>query len=121
MALQGDYLVRATAFDGQIRAFAVRTTETLQEITNRLDLWATASAAVGRTISAGAMMGAMLKGKERLTISIHGNGPIGRIVVDANAKGEVRGYATNLMFIFHPMSKGNWTWRERWVRKEPFM
>jgi molecular chaperone Hsp33 len=49
-------------------------------------------AALGRTITAGAMMGAMLKGEEKLTIQVKGDGPIGQIVVDANAKGEVRGY-----------------------------
>lgn len=55
----------------------------------------TATAALGRTLSVGAMMGAMLKGAEKLTIQIKGDGPIGQIVVDANADGEVRGYVDN--------------------------
>lgn len=95
MNLAGDYLVRAIAYQGEIRAFAVRTTETLQEIVDRLDLWMTPAAALGRAISAGAMMGVMLKGEERVTLQIRGNGPLGKIIVDANAKGEVRGYVGN--------------------------
>lgn len=90
-----DYIVRATAYDGQVRAFAVRSTEVVKEIQQRLDTWATASAALGRAISAGAMMGAMLKGDERVTIQVKGNGPLGQIVVDANAHGDVRGYVTH--------------------------
>ncbi|MBN6187409.1 Hsp33 family molecular chaperone HslO [Aneurinibacillus sp. BA2021] len=90
-----DYLIRGTAYDGFVRAFAVRTTHTMQEIQRRLDTWPIVSAAVGRTVSGAAMMGAMLKGDERLTIIVRGNGPVGQIVADANAKGEVRGYVHN--------------------------
>ncbi|WP_047154293.1 Hsp33 family molecular chaperone HslO [Aneurinibacillus tyrosinisolvens] len=90
-----DYLVRGTARDGFVRAFAVRTTHTMQEIQERLDTWPTVSAALGRTVSAAAMMGAMLKGEERLTVIVKGGGPIGQVVADANAHGEVRGYVTN--------------------------
>ncbi len=90
-----DYIVRGTAYDGQVRAFAVCSTEVVKEIQQRLDTWPTASAALGRSISAGAMMGAMLKGEDRLTLQIKGDGDLGQIVVDANAVGEVRGYVTN--------------------------
>jgi molecular chaperone Hsp33 len=90
-----DYLVRGIAYDGFVRAFAVRTTDTMREIQQRLDTWPIVTAAVGRTVSAAAMMGAMLKGDERLTIVVRGNGPAGQIVADANAKGEVRGYVQN--------------------------
>lgn len=78
--------------NGRVRAFAVRTTVLVEELRRRHDTWPTATAALGRTLTAGAMMGAMLKGEERLTIQVKGNGPLGQIVVDANAKGEVRGY-----------------------------
>lgn len=78
--------------NGRVRAFAVRTTVLVEELRRRHDTWPTATAALGRTLTAGAMMGAMLKGDERLTIQVKGNGPLGQIVVDANAKGEVRGY-----------------------------
>jgi molecular chaperone Hsp33 len=90
-----DYLVKALACDGNIRAYAVRTTETIREAQVRHQTWRTASAALGRTLTAGVMMGAMLKGEDKLTIKINGGGPLGPIVVDSNAKGEVRGYVTN--------------------------
>ena len=90
-----DYLVKALAFEGQIRAYAVRSTETVGEVQRRHNMWPTATAALGRSISASVMMGAMLKGDDNITVRIQGNGPLGPIVVDANAKGEVRGYATN--------------------------
>jgi molecular chaperone Hsp33 len=90
-----DYLVKALAYDGNIRAYAVRTTETIREAQQRHQTWRTASAALGRTMTAALMMGAMLKGEDKLTIKINGGGPLGPIVVDSNAKGEVRGYVTN--------------------------
>jgi len=90
-----DYLVKALAFNGQIRAYAVRTTETVSEAQRRHQTWRTASAALGRSMTAGVMMGAMLKGEEKLTIKIMGDGPLGPILVDSNAKGEVRGYVTH--------------------------
>ncbi|MBM4765293.1 Hsp33 family molecular chaperone HslO [Bacillus sp. B15-48] len=90
-----DYLVRALAFGGQVRAYAVKSTEAVGEAQRRHYTWPIASAALGRTISAGVMMGAMLKGEENLTIKIEGGGPLGVILVDSNAKGEVRGYVSN--------------------------
>jgi molecular chaperone Hsp33 len=90
-----DELIRATALDGKVRAFAIRSTELVEEARRRHDTWPTASAALGRTITAAAMMGAMLKGNEKLTTQIKGNGPLGQVVADANANGEVRGYVDN--------------------------
>ncbi|USK70384.1 Hsp33 family molecular chaperone HslO [Peribacillus asahii] len=90
-----DYLVKALGYNGQVRAYAVSTTETVGEAQRRHYTWPTASAALGRAMTAGLMMGAMLKGEEKLTIKIEGGGPIGAILVDSNAKGEVRGYVTN--------------------------
>ncbi|MFD1883991.1 Hsp33 family molecular chaperone HslO [Paenibacillus wenxiniae] len=87
-----DRLIRGIAMQGKVRAFAVRSTELVEELRRRHDTWPTATAAMGRTLSTAAMMGAMLKGEEKLTIQVKGNGPIGQIVADANAKGEVRGY-----------------------------
>ena len=87
-----DRLIRGTALDGRVRAFAIRTTELVEELRRRHDTYPTATAALGRTVTAAAMMGAMLKGEEKLTVQVKGDGPIGQIVADANAKGEVRGY-----------------------------
>lgn len=90
-----DYLVRAIGFNGQVRAFAVRTTETVGEAQRRHNTWPTASAAIGRSMTATVMMGAMLKGDDKLTVKIEGNGPIGPMVIDTDAHGHVRAFVTN--------------------------
>lgn len=102
----GDYLVKALAYDGQVRAYAVRSTETVNEAQRRHYTWPTASAALGRTMSAAVMMGSMLKGSDKLTVKIEGDGPLGLILVDTNALGEVRGYVTNPQTHFDLNSKG---------------
>jgi molecular chaperone Hsp33 len=90
-----DYLVKALAYNGQVRAYGVKTTDTVGEAQRRHHTWPTASAALGRAMTAGVMLGAMLKGESKVTIKIEGGGPIGVILVDSNNKGEVRGYVTN--------------------------
>jgi len=90
-----DYLVKALAFDGTIRAYAVRSTSAVAEVQRRHNIWPTASAALGRAMTATVMMGAMNKGEDKITVKIEGNGPIGPMIIDATAHGEVRGYATN--------------------------
>lgn len=90
-----DYIVKALAFGGEIRAYSAKTTDTIQEAQSRHYTWPTASAALGRTMSATVMMGAMLKGDQKLTVTVEGGGPIGKIIADADAKGKVRGYVTN--------------------------
>jgi len=90
-----DYLIKALGYSGEVRAYAASTTETVGEAQRKHHTWPTASAALGRALTAGLMLGAMLKGDEKLTIRIEGGGPLGVILVDANAKGEVRGYVSN--------------------------
>jgi molecular chaperone Hsp33 len=90
-----DYLVKALAYNGQVRAYAVRSTETVGEAQRRHYTWPTASAALGRAMTATVMMGAMLTDDNKITVKIEGGGPIGHILVDGNAKGEVRGYVSN--------------------------
>lgn len=90
-----DYLVRAIGFNGQVRAFAVRSTETVAEAQRRHNTWPIVSAALGRSMTAAVMMGAMLKGGDKITVKIEGNGPTGPLLIDADAKGDVRGYVTN--------------------------
>ncbi len=90
-----DYLVKAVGFEGKVRAYAINTTEMINEAVRRHETWPTASAALGRAMTASTMMGAMLKGEEKLTVKIDGGGPIGPMIVDSNAKGETRGYVTN--------------------------
>lgn len=89
-----DVIVRGMAMDGKVRVFAALSTTIVEDLRARHDTWPTATAALGRALTAGAMMGSMLKGQEKLTIQVRGDGPLGQIVVDANANGEVRGYVT---------------------------
>lgn len=90
-----DYLVKALAYGGFVRAYAVNATETIAEAQRRHDTWNTSSAALGRTMIGALMLGATLKGEDKLTVKIEGNGPAGAIVVDSNGKGEVKGYIKN--------------------------
>ncbi|OXM14592.1 Hsp33 family molecular chaperone HslO [Paenibacillus herberti] len=103
---QNDYLVRGTAWGGKIRVFAARTTELVRELQRRHGTYPTASAALGRTATIGAMMGIMLKGEEKLTLQVKGDGPVGAVVVDSNAKGEVRGYVDNPEAHLPPNAQG---------------
>ncbi|WP_459470318.1 Hsp33 family molecular chaperone HslO [Staphylococcus cohnii] len=90
-----DYIVKALAYEGQIRAYSALTTESVQEAQTRHYTWPTASAALGRTMTATLMMGAMLKGDQKLTVTVDGQGPIGKIIADVDASGHVRGYVTH--------------------------
>lgn len=90
-----DYLVKAIGFEGKVRAYAIETTIMVNEAVRRHGTWPTASAALGRAMTASTMMAAMLKGEEKLTVKIDGGGPIGAIIIDSNAKGETRGYVAN--------------------------
>lgn len=88
-----DYMVRATAADGAIRAFAVTSKELVEEAKNRHDTCPIMTAALGRLLSAGVMMGSMMKGeKDLLTLQIQGDGPGGGLTVTADANGHVKGY-----------------------------
>lgn len=90
-----DYLVKALAYSGFVRAYAVNAMETIGEAQRRHDTWNTSSAALGRTMIGALMLGATLKGEDKMTVKVEGNGPAGAIVVDSNGKGEVKGYIKN--------------------------
>ena len=90
-----DHLIRGIGMNNEIRIFSVDTTETVNEAVTRHGAYPTAAAALGRTMTAGLMMGSMLKNEEKVTVTLQGGGPIGAIVVDSNAKGKVRGYLSN--------------------------
>lgn len=86
-------LLKAIARDGKVRIYICDTKDLVEEAKNRHDLWPCASAALGRTLSVGVMMGSNLKSeKEKLSITINGGGPIGTIMVDAYSNGDVRGF-----------------------------
>lgn len=93
--MNNDYLVKATIYDGLVRAYAAVTTNMVEEARARQDTWATATAALGRTLTVTSLMTAMLKGDDSLTVKVEGDGPLGAIVTDGNAKGDVRGYVIN--------------------------
>ena len=89
-----DNIVRATAAEGQIRAFAATTKEMAETARKAHDCSPVATAALGRLLTAGAMMGVMMKGdKDVLTLQIKGEGPIGGLTVTADSHGNVKGYA----------------------------
>jgi molecular chaperone Hsp33 len=91
-----DHIIKALARNGAIRIFVADTTELVREAALRHKCYPTAAAALGRTMSAGALLGAFLKGEdEKVTIQINGNGPLGTIMVDANGKGDIRGFVAN--------------------------
>lgn len=88
-----DYIVRATAAEGQVRAFAAVTRQTVEEARRRHGTSPVATAALGRLLTAGAMMGSMMKNDtDMLTLKIRGDGPLRGITVTADSKADVKGY-----------------------------
>lgn len=91
-----DYIVRATAADAQIRAFAAVTTNLVEEARMRHQTSPVASAALGRLLTGGVMMGSMMKNpSDVLTLQIKCSGPIGGLTVTADAMGNVKGYVNH--------------------------
>ena len=91
-----DYIIRATAANDQIRAFAAVTTQMVETAREHHNTSPVATAALGRLLTAGAMMGAMMKGeKDVLTLQIKAGGPLQGITVTADSKGNVKGYVGN--------------------------
>ncbi len=91
-----DYIVRATAADNQVRAFAATTKQVVETARQHHNTSPVATAALGRLLSAGAMMGSMMKNDtDMLTLQIRGNGPIEGITVTADSFANVKGYVGN--------------------------
>ncbi|MDO5411625.1 MAG: Hsp33 family molecular chaperone HslO [Lachnospiraceae bacterium] len=102
-----DYLVRATAADHGIRAFAVTTRNLVEHARQIHNTSPVATAALGRLLTAGVMMGSMMKGDDDLiTLQIKGDGPIQGIVVTADSHGKVKGYVYNPEVLLHANAKG---------------
>lgn len=93
-----DYLVRALSDEADVRVIAARTSELVEEARRRHQTWPTATAALGRALTAVGLLGATLKGDDTITLRIDGNGPLGRIIADSDANGHVRGY------VHHPQT-----------------
>ncbi len=91
-----DELVRGNSVDGSIRVFAAVTTELADEAQRMHSTSATASAALGRLLTAAAIMGVQLKGEDdSVTLQINGDGPLGMLVAVTDSLGHVRGYVEN--------------------------
>lgn len=103
----GDYIVRATAANNQIRAFAATTKNTVETARASHNTSPVATAALGRLLTAGSMMGVMMKGdKDILTLQVKAGGPLNGITVTADAHGNVKGYVGNPNVILHANEKG---------------
>ena len=102
-----DQMVRAFAADGMIRAFAASTGNLVEEARAIHNTAPVVTAALGRMLTAGVMMGAMMKNSEdRLTIKIDGAGPMRGVLVTADCSGHVKGYPYENMVILPPNAKG---------------
>ena len=102
-----DYIVRATAANNQIRAFAVTTKDVVETARQHHNTSPVATAALGRLLTGGAMMGTMMKNdQDMLTIQIKCEGPIKGLTVTADMHGNVKGYAENPEVMLPPNSKG---------------
>lgn len=101
-----DYLLKSICYDGEVRVYTIDATETVREAQQRHDTWSSSSAALGRTMVGALLLGATLKGEEKITVKVEGNGPVGHIVVDSNGKGEVKGYIANPKVSLPPNDSG---------------
>lgn len=102
-----DYLVRATAAGAQLRAFACTTKELAETARATHNTSPVVTAALGRLMTAGVMMGSMLKNEtDLLTLTVKGDGPMGGMTVTADAKGNVKGYANEPNVILPANAKG---------------
>ncbi|MBQ7919266.1 MAG: Hsp33 family molecular chaperone HslO [Lachnospiraceae bacterium] len=102
-----DYIVRATAANAQIRAFACTTRNLVETARSAHNTSPVVTAALGRLLTAGSMMGSMMKGeKDVLTLQIHGSGPVQGLTVTADSHGNVKGYAKVPDAMMPPNAKG---------------
>lgn len=102
-----DYIVRATAANNQIRAFAATTRDLTEKARSVHNTSPVATAALGRLLTAGAMMGTMMKGeKDILTLQIKAGGPINGVTVTADSKANVKGYVGNPEVMLPPNANG---------------
>ncbi len=102
-----DYIIRAAAAGGQVRAFASTTRDLVEYARQAHNTSPVATAALGRLLTAAGMMGSMMKGEDDLlTVRIQGDGPIGGLTVTADSRGDVKGYAVNPQVMLPPNARG---------------
>ncbi len=102
-----DYLIRGTAAGGQVRVFGATTKDLVEKARESHNTSPVATAALGRLLTAGAMMGTMMKNQDDLlTLKIDCDGPIGGLTVTADSKGNVKGYVNNPLVVLPSNDKG---------------
>lgn len=103
----GDYIIRGMACDHQVRFFAAVTTDLVETARERHNTSPVVTAALGRLLTAGAMVGSMCKNDtDVITLQINCSGPIGGLIVTSDAKANVKGYAFHNDVILPPNEKG---------------
>ena len=126
-----DYLIRAITTNKEIRALAVNSTKTVEEARKIHETTPVATAALGRVMAGGLLMGSLVKSGEETILSIRGDGPIKKILVESNQKGEVRGYVANpklplkltnnkKLDVASAVGKGELVVRKNYFMKEPY-
>lgn len=102
-----DYMIRATAGQGKIRAFAATTRDLVEEARKRHDTSPVVTAALGRLLTAGVMMGSMMKGeKDTVTLKVEGDGPVKSLTVTADSQGNVKGFPAVPQVLLHANAQG---------------
>ena len=90
-----DHLLKVLAFNDEVKAVAIVATEAVSQAQKRHDTWSAATAALGRTMIGTQLLATSLKGKEKITVQVNGDGPGGKIMAEANGLGQMRGYISN--------------------------
>ena len=90
-----DHLLKVLAFNDEVKAVAIVATEAVSWAQKRHDTWSAATAALGRTMIGTQLLATSLKGKEKITVQVNGDGPGGKIMAEANGIGQMRGYISN--------------------------
>ena len=129
--MEKDYLQIITAFDNTVRIYLVKSTDLVNKAMETKMMYPTAVAALGRTLSVTLMMGQMLKGDQTIAVKVEGDGPLGKIVTEADTSGNVMGYVQNgevyLKYNDHKLNVGDAVGRNGFITivkdlhlKEPF-
>ena len=126
-----DYLIRVITTNKEIRALAVNSTQTVETARNMHNTSPVATAALGRALSGGLLIGSLVKSGEQTSLSIRGDGPLKKILVESNQKGEVRGYVANpqvalqlndlnKLDVSSAIGNGELVIRKHYLMKEPY-
>lgn len=101
-----DYCLRGVSENGQVRFWAIRSTELCEQARLCQQSSPVATAALGRLLTAGVIMGLSLKGKDQITLKVEGNGPLGQLIAVAEADGTVRGRVDNPLVVVPDKAPG---------------